>query len=75
MIDGFEINFEAVEALAGYVGGSHLQQHLLEKLFLCFALKIAQAVLEPLEAEVAVEGDGARVGHQRLPDLLASTPR
>ncbi len=67
MIDRLEVGFVAVKALTSQVCGGNLEQHFLEEFFLGFIFKISQTIFEPLEAQVSIEGDGARVGHQGIP--------
>ena len=74
MVDRLEVGLEAVEAFAGQARRRNHQKHLLKELLLGVVLQIGEASFEPLEAQVPVEGDGALVGDQGLPDLLASAP-
>ena len=75
MVDRLEVGLEAVEAFAGQARRRNLEQHRLEEVPLSVVLEVGEASFKPLEAEVSVEGDGARIGDQGLPDLLTAAPR
>ena len=75
LVHSLEVSLDGREALLGDPPRLVHQEPLVEQIVLGIGLEIGDARLEPHEEPVVVLDRGTRVGHQRLPELLAPRPR